>query len=348
MSGDFSTFSGVMGIASGIQIIDKLGELCKLLSQIQQIPKELESQAAELRVISSQLNKLRRFRGLPGFGLNKIDLDSDASDFCESILQDLHGIYSKAEEALAISRAGRPQAVYTWNTLKATQLKKEVSQLLPRLHRALDLFGGNVTLDALGAILSSSSCFPAHARELGLARTGGQSQEPTNPGDKCLVIEQPTCVWSGSQFNLLFGRLSIAQAQPRALEGEDDATDESLDRTCWKLDLQIARWLGGRGWRARFDQINHGIANKITSYNVRDENSPLFVACKWGTVETVQALFTKRQASPFDITPKGRSALHVRSSCLVIFCLLIDGRSPRERRSQISAACSSDKDSMAI
>ena len=49
----------------------------------------------------------------------------------------------------------------------------------------------------------------------------------------------------------------------------------------------------------------------MVSYNLREPDAAIFIACQNGDVETVRQLLDDGLASPFDLTPGGATPLHV-------------------------------------
>ena len=83
---------------------------------------------------------------------------------------------------------------------------------------------------------------------------------------------------------------------------EDDA---------WKLQFRPASWFGHRvcivSARISFGNWQYS----MISYNLRDPDAAIFIACQNGDLETVRQLLDDGLASPFDLTPRGDTPLHV-------------------------------------
>lgn len=120
---------------------------------------------------------------------------------------------------------------------------------------------------------------------------------------------------SVNEYQFLLGKLSIKSRSSRPITRKCDSTSIKqfeMEKKTFKLELP--RWLASfnielqalRRWGNWTYQLRH--------WRVISANSLLFELCQDGDLKNVQRLLGERLASPFDVSPKGHTVLHVSYS----------------------------------
>jgi hypothetical protein len=125
------------------------------------------------------------------------------------------------------------------------------------------------------------------------------------------IIETAT---SEKEYQFLVGTFSIRSRSNRSITKSDSTsiTQYEIEKKTFKLEL--ARWYASfnielqalRRWGSWTYQLRY--------WRVISANSLLFELCKDGDLKSVQRLLGERLASPFDVSPEGKTVLHVRCS----------------------------------
>lgn len=79
----------------------------------------------------------------------------------------------------------------------------------------------------------------------------------------------------------------------------------------WNLRFHPASWFGHRVYIVSAWLSFGNWQYKMVSYNLRDPDEAIFIACQNRDVDTVRVLLKEGLASPFDLTPNGLTPLHV-------------------------------------
>jgi hypothetical protein len=117
------------------------------------------------------------------------------------------------------------------------------------------------------------------------------------------------------EYQILLGTLSIKTRSSRPITRNSDSTSNTQHEIETKtFKLQLAKWLASfnvelqalRRWGTWTYQLRH--------WRVINADSLLFELCKDGDLKNIQRLLGERLASPFDVSPEGRTVLHVSYS----------------------------------
>ena len=79
----------------------------------------------------------------------------------------------------------------------------------------------------------------------------------------------------------------------------------------WSLLFHPASWLSRKVYEVNATRMFGSWRYNLASYNVVSESSAIFLACLLGDVDMVQQLIDSGETSPFDMTCKGTTPLHV-------------------------------------
>ena len=88
----------------------------------------------------------------------------------------------------------------------------------------------------------------------------------------------------------------------------------------WKVYLNLASWLGGRGYRLFGRLVTGELYMTLKVTNVRPWDSPIFRACWLRDYDRVLVLLNTGAASPHDTTIHGCTPLHVELPSLQQAC----------------------------
>ena len=187
-------------------------------------------------------------------------------------------------------------------------LGNSIEALLTRINSILQSTKINLLLE--GRLqqfgINDSLCSAAH----NIAR----HQIPATLQRQFSVLYSATVSVTRSYF-IFIGTLSISRgkASPKQKLIEAANLTEVKGRD-WEIQFHPARWLWSNGYMLSKCMSLSNWQHRITSYNIRDDRSPIFDACRYGNLEWARTLLDQGLASPFDVTPDGMTPLHVPST----------------------------------
>jgi len=119
---------------------------------------------------------------------------------------------------------------------------------------------------------------------------------------------------SFASYPILVGKIRIGIGIMQYRRDKFDITSDEQERfesPVWTLEFQPASWFKRRGYLL-FASTSYGDWQyNLRPFNMRDADSPIFLACRLGDFDQVRRLLDEGQASPFDVGPKGITLLHV-------------------------------------
>jgi len=118
---------------------------------------------------------------------------------------------------------------------------------------------------------------------------------------------------SFASYPILVGTIRIGIGIMQYRRDKFDVTSDEQERfesPVWTLDFQPASWFKRRGY-SLFASTSYGDWQyNLRPFNMRDADSPIFLACRLGDFDQVRRLLDEGQASPFDVGPEGVTPLH--------------------------------------
>ena len=119
---------------------------------------------------------------------------------------------------------------------------------------------------------------------------------------------------SVTSYWILIGNIHVCNGTLRERrKRKDDATSKQIEPgiSSWRLQFHPASWIKRTGYTMDGYKPFGNWQYTLTSYNLRPQDSPIFLACAKREYETVRRLLDGGSASPFDVSPMGFTPLHV-------------------------------------
>lgn len=123
---------------------------------------------------------------------------------------------------------------------------------------------------------------------------------------------------SEKAYQFLIGTFSIKSRSTQSITKSDSTsiTQYEIDEKTFKLEL--TRWFTSFNIELQALRRWGGWTYQLRHWRVISANSLLFELCKDGDLKNVQRLLGERLASPFDVSPEGKTVLHVRCSLSIL------------------------------
>jgi hypothetical protein len=175
-----------------------------------------------------------------------------------------------------------------------------------------------------------------HGKELlGLAEKGGPTQRRTHRKLLEVCDKRTTNVFGTVTFRSRTYRIDGMEKYKQTSNANEETDDEGYPEVLeYTFRVQPAQWLLKLGLRfavqLAVSQSQMGWTHVIQTFRPIPDDSLIFDFCKVGNVEGIKTLFSRGEASPWDVDSDGWTPLHVRS------CTRRDRDVPDDRRNMLT------------
>ena len=117
------------------------------------------------------------------------------------------------------------------------------------------------------------------------------------------------------KYHALLGTIHVGRGRlrhGRRLNKPGFVSRDQSDILVWRLQFHPSGLIMNKGYIMNGMKTSRSWQYIITPYNLRPPDSLIFLACENRDLATVRRLLDEGLASPFDLSPRGATPLHVR------------------------------------
>lgn len=288
MSGVLEAVASAAGLTSlAIQIVENIHKIQKFYSAVKNAPEETKSLVLELELLGSVLAEYSSQDAMESLS----SLQNEVSEQCRAALGTLYLITNE----ICIGCGARR---HSWTSVKALMKRKKLEEILTKIERLKT----TLILAHLQSLQSVCSARPKHL--LIFSRPSHMKRHALMETNNTQHTESPSLIRAKQEWrvDLVIGVLAAFET---IIPNKDNSS------STFEIRFTLARWISNSALGISTYFVGSQMQRTLTVYTFVDHEAAIFKACAAGDDVLVQQLIDTGNASPFDVTNKGLTPLHV-------------------------------------
>ncbi|KFG86363.1 hypothetical protein MANI_000165 [Metarhizium anisopliae] len=299
----------VVGLVASVvtlgEVAAKLSKLKTFWKSIQNVPQSIQNQLEELEALNATITELEAEQDV----VQNTPSGALSLRYCKNAAKELEDLMQKLERNVKSNRRLRRSVT----KVKFVLDQDSVSNAQKQLYHAFQLLQFALTLHTR----TMTARIPERTASIFFDRWNEttrntasntkasplRARETVEQDSSSSLLERQTLQWVPSS---LFGGVRTSRSC-HSIQNQD-GLGEKVQIT--KVRFRFPWWLSQTVWDLLACRSTHGMTWKISSWNIRPRDSPIFEAALYGDFEKIVKLISDGEASLYDRDEEERTLLH--------------------------------------